>query len=117
MVSKSFIAVNYFMNYPEAHNIEARKVAQISYFETDTIHIRNEISFSQISDWLDIEIAVIEKLNPQYRRDYIPEATIQSRVLTLPLGKIGVFILNENLIFSGISRKKYTRSENPPALD
>ena len=103
----AFIAVNYFMNYPEAHNIEPHKSQQINYFETDTVYIRTEISFKQLSDWLDLDMATIKKLNPQYRRDYIPKATAQSRVLTLPLDKIGLFILNEKLILSGIKREKY----------
>ncbi len=111
----AFIAVNYFMNYPEAHNIEAREGEQISYFETDTIYIRDEISFAQISDWLDLDMATIKKLNPQYRRDYIPAATTKSRILTLPIDKIGVFILNQDLIISGISREKLLREENTRA--
>jgi membrane-bound lytic murein transglycosylase D len=111
----AFIAVNYFMNYPEAHNIEAREGEQISYFETDTIYIRDEISFAQISDWLDLDISTIKKLNPQYRRDYIPAASTKSRILTLPIDKIGVFILNQDLIISGISREKLIREENTRA--
>ena len=103
----AFIAVNYFMNYPEAHNIEPSNKQQISYFETDTVYIRNEISFKEISTWLDIDLATIEKLNPQYRRNYIPAATTESRVLTLPINKIGLFILNQDLIL-GITQKKYS---------
>ena len=111
----AFIAVNYFMNHPEAHNIEAHEGTQISYFETDTVYIRKEISFKQISDWLDLDMATIKKLNPQYRRDYIPAATTQQRLLTLPIDKIGVYILNEDLIISGISREKYARKASSSA--
>jgi len=113
----AFIAVNYFMNYPEAHNIEAKKGKHLNYFETDTLYIRNEVSFAQLSDWLDLDMATIQQLNPQYRRDYIPAATAKSRLLTLPIDKIGAFILNENLILSGISKKKYAsleKRENNP---
>ena len=102
----AFIAVNYFMNYPEAHNIEARQGSQISYYETDTIYIQKEISFNQIADWLDIDVAVVKELNPQYRRHYIPKASSQKRLLRLPIDKIGMFILNEDLILSGITKKK-----------
>ncbi len=111
----AFIAVNYFMNYPEAHNIEAKKGHQISYFETDTVYIREEISFKQISNWLDIDMATIKTLNPQYRRDYIPESSTKKHVLTLPLEKIGLFILNEKLILSGISKEKYAQLEKQNA--
>jgi len=113
----AFIAINYFMKYADAHNIEARQQPSMSYFQTDTVYVRNEISFNQLSDWLDVDVSLLEKLNPQYRRNYIPAATTKSHVLTLPLEKIGAFILNENLIFSGISKEEFSRkwpqSENP----
>ena len=100
----AFIAVNYFMNNAEAHNIEAYDKVKIKYFQTDTIYISNEISFHQIADWLDIDEASIQKLNPQYKRQYIPAATTRNRILCLPIDKIGEFILNEELIISGLSR-------------
>ena len=107
----AFIAVNYFMNYPEAHNIEPKQGIQISYFETDTVYIRNEISFKQLSNWLDLDMATIKLLNPQYRRDYIHAASSKSRILTLPIDKIGLFILNEKLIISGIRKEKFAQIE------
>jgi len=103
----AFIAVNYFMNYPQAHNIEVKAGKHLNYFATDTIYIREEISFAQLADWLDLDMAIIKKLNPQYRRNYIPAATKSSRLLTLPIDKIGVFILNKDLILSGRSKKNY----------
>ena len=111
----AFIAVNYFMTYPEAHNIEAKEGSQISYFETDTVYIREKISFKQLSKWLDIDMATLKALNPQYRRDYIPAATSKKHVLTLPLEKIGLFILNEKLILSGVSREQYAQLEKQNA--
>jgi len=100
----AFIAVNYFMRYADAHNIEPKKESSLSYFQTDTVYIRKEISFNQLADWLDMDVHEIEVLNPQYRRKYIPAATSKSRVLTLPIDKIGTFILNQDLIISGLSR-------------
>lgn len=108
----AFIAVNYFMKYAYAHNIEARQQIQYSYFETDTVYIKKEISFSQLADWLDLEESHIRLLNPQYQRDVIPASSSQALVLTLPLNKIGPFILNENLIISGLTREEYKRQWN-----
>ncbi len=105
----AFIAVNYFMKYAYAHNIEPRKQIQFSYYQTDTIYVQKEISFTQIADWLDLDVNEIIMLNPQYQRNNIPASSTQPLVLTLPLDKIGAFILNENLIISGLSKEEFSK--------
>ncbi|RLD66964.1 MAG: lytic transglycosylase [Bacteroidetes bacterium] len=105
----AFIAVNYFMKYAYAHNIEPRKQIQFSYYQTDTVYIQKEISFTQIADWLDLDVNEIKMLNPQYQRNNIPASSTQPLVLTLPLDKIGAFILNENLIISGLSKEEFSK--------
>jgi membrane-bound lytic murein transglycosylase D len=106
----AFIAVNYFMKYAYAHNIEPQSGNELSYYQTDTVYVRTELHFNQLADWLDIDRKELERLNPQYRRHYIPKSTTgRAYVLTLPIDKIGIFILNQDLIISGISREEAQR--------
>jgi len=103
----AFIAVNYLMQYSNAHNIQYEKDPSMNYYSLDTVYVNEKMYFSQIADWLEMDIKEIAKLNPQYKKKYIPSSTTKSYVLTLPNAKIGEFILNKELIISGISRKEY----------
>jgi membrane-bound lytic murein transglycosylase D len=106
----AFIAVNYFMKYAYAHNIEPHSGNELSYYQTDTVYVKTELHFKQLADWLDMDHRELERLNPQYRRHYIPKSnTGRAYVLTLPIDKIGIFILNQDLIISGISREEVQR--------
>jgi len=103
----AFIAVNYLMQYSDAHNIKYEKNPEMNYYSLDTVYVHEKMTFSQIADWLEMDVRDIEKLNTQYKKKYIPSSTTKSYVLTLPNSKIGEFILNKELIISGIKRKEY----------
>jgi membrane-bound lytic murein transglycosylase D len=104
----AFVAVNYLMQYYEAHNINLNNTSDnISYYETDTIYVNEKMTFSQIADWLEMDIKEVAALNTQYKKKYIPSSTTKKYVLTLPNNKIGEFILNKKLIISGLSRREY----------
>lgn len=102
----AFVAVNYLMNYSDAHNIKQEE-SRGSYFEYDTVYVSQKMTFKQIAEWLGMEEQDIAALNPQYKKGYIPAMMGRNYVLTLPKNKIGEFILNKNIILSGISRKEY----------
>jgi membrane-bound lytic murein transglycosylase D len=103
----AFIAVNYLMQYSDAHNIKYEKNPEMNYYALDTVYVNQKMSFDQIADWLEMDVRDIAKLNTQYKKKYIPSSTKKTYVLTLPKSKIGEFILNKELIISGISRKEY----------
>lgn len=102
----AFVAVNYLMNYSDAHNIQQIE-SKGSYFEYDTVYVSQKMTFKQIADWLEMDKEDIAELNPQYKKHYIPVTAGRKYVLTLPKNKIGEFILNRELIISGINRKEY----------
>ena len=106
----AFIAVNYMMNYPNAHNIQPKGTSSLSYFETDTVYISKKLEFKKLASWLNMDIKTIKKLNPQYRRDYIParmKGTNKSYVLTLPTAKVSEFIINSDKILSGLTPREW----------
>lgn len=103
----AFIAVNYMMQYADAHNVQPVQENTISYFSIDTIMVTKSLRFTQIADWLDLDLEIIKALNPQYKKQIIPASESRPYVLTLPNSKIGEFILNKELIISGILRRDY----------
>lgn len=94
----AFIAANYVMNYTAEHNIYA-EVPRKTYFEVDTVVVKEPMSFSQIGAALDVDIDEIKYFNPQYRKDVIPPG---GNALCLPKDKIGTFLTNETEIYAAI---------------
>jgi membrane-bound lytic murein transglycosylase D len=102
----AFVAINYLMNYSDAHNIKAED-NELSYFDLDTVYVSEPLKLKQIADWLEMDESEIITLNPQYKKKYIPVTAGRKYVLTLPKNRIGEFILNRDIIITGISRKEY----------
>lgn len=98
----AFIAANYVMNYSVEHNLYASSPKK-TYFEVDTVIVKEPMSFEQISLALDVPIEDIVYFNPQYRKNVIPEG---GHTLTLPKAKIGVFISNEQTIYASIKSQQ-----------
>lgn len=98
----AFLATLYIYEYKKEHGLQPKK-APLTYFETDTIKIKKQISFKQISDLLDISVEEIQFLNPIYKLDIIPYNEDKPRFLRLPKDKIGVFVSNEDKIYAYVS--------------
>ncbi|MBI2279830.1 MAG: lytic transglycosylase domain-containing protein [Bacteroidetes bacterium] len=94
----AFMAVNYVMSYAEEHNIQAVK-PDVSCFKVDTVGVNYHVSFTQLSEALDIPVEYLEYINPTYKHNYIP-ATGKANTLCLPADKIGLFLTNEETIFA-----------------
>lgn len=94
----AFIAANYVMSYTAEHNIYAA-VPNKTYFEVDTVIVKEPMTFDQISSALDVTIDEIQYFNPQYRKNVIPPG---GNSLCLQKEKIGTFINNETAIYAAI---------------
>ena len=94
-----FIAVNYIMNYTSEHNLYSA-IPKKTFFQVDTVSIKQQISFEQLSAVLDIPSDELEYLNPVYRKRVIPVTPENSSILTLPANKMGAFVANENRIYN-----------------
>lgn len=95
----AFLATMYIYEYHKEHGIEPKRAA-ISYFATDTVMVKREMSFKQISDLLDIPESQIKLLNPGYKLDVIPFVKGKNNYLRLPVPKIAVFTSNEDKIYA-----------------
>ncbi len=95
----AFIAVNYVMNYTAEHNLYSATPKK-TFLDVDTISIKKQISFSQISAVLGIPEDELQYLNPSYRKGVIPFSGTEISILTLPADKMGMFITNEDRIYN-----------------
>lgn len=107
----AFLATMYIFEYAEEHGLQYKK-AERPYFETDTIHVKNLITFDQISKLVDISTEELEMLNPAYKLNIIPKIKGKTHTLRLPVTKIGKFVNNEEAIYA-YAKKELDSLEKP----
>ncbi|SHF83496.1 membrane-bound lytic murein transglycosylase D [Flavobacterium fluvii] len=100
----AFLATMYIYEYHKEHGIVPNRAA-IKHFATDTILIKKEMSFKQISDLLDIPVSQLQLLNPSYKMNVVPFYHDQPHFLRLPKDKISVFASNEDKIYAYAQRE------------
>jgi membrane-bound lytic murein transglycosylase D len=89
----------YLFEYAKEHNLKSKEKA-ISYYATDTVQVKRQLTFAQINETLNVDIEVLKFLNPQYKLDIIPYIKGKNYILTLPIKDIGNFVSNERLIYA-----------------
>ncbi|WP_456376078.1 LysM peptidoglycan-binding domain-containing protein [Lutibacter sp.] len=109
----AFYATLYIFEYAEEHNIKAKESA-LSYFETDTVQVQRQLTFEQIYETLNVDIEVLQFLNPQYKLDIIPYIKGKNYTLALPVKDIGNFISNEQQIYTYASIEDAKREKPLP---
>lgn len=91
-----FIAASYAMNYAEAHGI--CPAIPLTTMASDTIVTTQRQHLKQIADNIDIPLAELRRLNPQYPRDIIPGG--KAYAICLPIEKAGVYIDKQDTILA-----------------
>jgi membrane-bound lytic murein transglycosylase D len=94
----AFLASMYIFEFHKEHGINPKK-APVNYFATDTVLIKKEITFKQISKLIDIPEAELEFFNPSYKLKVIPFNEKSKNYLRLPVNKIAIFTSNEEKIY------------------
>jgi membrane-bound lytic murein transglycosylase D len=107
----AFLATMYLYEYHNEHGIKPDR-AIVQYFSTDTIMIKKQMSFKQISDLLEVPVPQLQILNPSYKLDVIPFYGDENHYLRLPKEKIAVFASNEDKIYAYVQHELDLR-ENP----
>lgn len=108
----AFLATMYLYEYHNEHGIKPNK-AIVQHFATDTVMIKKQMSFKQISDLLDVPVSQLQLLNPSYKLNVIPHYNDQNHYLRLPKDKIGVFVSNEDKIYAYIQHEAELKNNNP----
>lgn len=83
-----FIAASYAMNYAQEHGI--CPADPLPTMAADTIITTHRQHLKQIADNIDIPLAELRRLNPQYPCDIIPGG--KSYAICLPIEKAGMYI-------------------------
>jgi membrane-bound lytic murein transglycosylase D len=98
----AFIAANYVMNYGPEHNLYPA-MPRKTYFEVDTVVVKEQMTFEQISQALNISSEEILYFNPQYRKSLIPAG---GNAMCLPKNKIAYFLNNEMAIYDALKAQR-----------
>ena len=107
----AFLATMYIYEYHKEHGIRPDR-ATIKHFATDTIMIKKQMSFAQISDLLDVPLTQLQVMNPSYKLNVVPFYGDKNHFLRLPKDKIAVFASNEDKIYAYVQRE-VDRRERP----
>lgn len=104
----AFLATMYIYEYHKEHGIVPNR-AIVKHFQTDTIMVKKQMSFKQISDLVDIPVSQLQLLNPSYKMNVIPVYSSKPHFLRLPKDKIGIFTSNEDKIYAYIQYESEKR--------
>ncbi len=110
----AFLATMYIYEYHKEHGIVPNK-AKVKHFDTDTVMIKRQMTFKQISELLDVPVAQLQVLNPSYKLNVIPFYHDQTHFLRLPQEKVAVFASNEDKMYAYAQYEK-DKSEKPFVL-
>jgi membrane-bound lytic murein transglycosylase D len=109
----AFIAVNYVMAYSNEHNIYP-VMPKILYHETDTVAVRQPVTFAILADKLKLDITDLEFLNPTFRTGFIPATPANPFYIRLPQKYIADFINNESSLYAYYQLKGYDPNQFKP---
>ncbi|OXG05622.1 membrane-bound lytic murein transglycosylase D [Flavobacterium araucananum] len=98
----AFLATMYLFEYHKEHGINPQR-AVVKNFETDTVQIKNQMSFKQIADLLDMPQSQLQLLNPSYKLNVVPFYQGEPHYLRLPKDKIATFVSNEDKIYAYVA--------------
>lgn len=107
----AFYATMYLFEYAEEHDLVS-DVPDIYHFETDTIRVRNTISFDQIIEKTSMSLDLVSFLNPAYKLDVIPKIDGKNYVIKIPKQNVIEFLNAENDIYLQ-AKKDASKREKP----
>ncbi|URC13649.1 LysM peptidoglycan-binding domain-containing protein [Flavobacterium sp. B183] len=105
----AFLATMYLFEYHKEHGINPQR-AVVKNFETDTVHIKSQMSFKQIADLLDMPQSQIQLLNPSYKLNVVPFYQGEEHYLRLPKDKIATFVSNEDKIYAYVAYQSQNKT-------
>jgi membrane-bound lytic murein transglycosylase D len=109
----NFIAAAYLLTYHAEHNIIPME-ATIRYPQLDTVCLKEGVHMASISELLSLELEEVKRLNPVYKKAYIPR-TVKPQCISLPAPQGGQLVTLEDSLYS-LEKARYSGSTNsvPP---
>ena len=99
----AFISIVYVMNYASQHGIFPDTSYSFHRQKIDSVYLRRPVKIPHLAKVLDIEEKMLETLNPVYRNKLVPYKNGEKFHVILPDYKWGVFLNNEDSIYSILS--------------
>ncbi|WP_241234674.1 LysM peptidoglycan-binding domain-containing protein [Nonlabens ponticola] len=106
-----FQAMMYLFTYAQEHGFKPQRTSRLM-METDTVLIKNQISFDQIESQLDIDKETIEFFNPSYKLGIIPIEQGKPHYLRLPIEQVAVIAGNEDKVYA-FAKAEFEKREQP----
>jgi membrane-bound lytic murein transglycosylase D len=94
----AFIAATYTMIYYEDHLITPAPLTLPRV--SDTLMVREPVHLKQVSEVLQIPIAMLRDMNPQYRQDIVPGTSNRGYAIVIPREQVASFIDLQDSIFA-----------------
>ncbi len=107
----AFLATMYIFEFADLHDFKPKR-PEFAYFETDTVRVKQQIGLDQVAEVMDVEMEVLQFLNPSYKLDIIPHISSKNYTLRLPLDKVGAFVTHENAIYAK-AKEDFDKREKP----
>lgn len=95
----SFIAVNYVVNYAAEHNLYPLNPGLLMS-GTDTVWVRDVLSFTQLSESIGVPMEDLKTFNPQYLKEIVPATDSTPYVLRMPTQYALQFVEKEKEIYA-----------------
>ncbi|HSD14364.1 MAG TPA: LysM peptidoglycan-binding domain-containing protein [Flavobacterium sp.] len=106
----AFYATMYVYEYRKEHGIVPKR-ASVTYFETDTVMVKKQMTFKQIADLLDMPEEQLRFLNPIYKRNVVPFVSDKAHYIRLPKNKLAIFTSNEDKVYAYVDYEESKREK------
>ncbi|WP_117612562.1 LysM peptidoglycan-binding domain-containing protein [Flavobacterium enshiense] len=106
----AFYATMYVYEYRKEHGIVPKR-ASVTYFETDTVMVKKQMTFKQIADLLDMPEEQLRFLNPIYKRNVVPFVSDKAHFIRLPKDKLAIFTSNEDKVYAYVDYEESKREK------
>ena len=93
----AMVGAMYAINYAKEYGLSADPIQTPVY--VDTLHIRKNLHFAQVSELLGIPMDDLRDLNPQYHKDIVPGASGEM-VLRLPFNYTSAFLDIQDTVYN-----------------
>ncbi len=111
----AFLATMYIFEYAKEHGFKTKKQPR-AYFETDSIQVKNLITFDQIAELTATDREEVAFFNPSFKLDIIPFIKDKQYTLRLSRKAIGKFVANEDSIYAYVAAEIAKREKPLPEL-
>ena len=94
----NFIAASYLLTHYAEHNIIPAE-ATVTFNELDTMCVKKGVHMATVAQLLELDEEEIKRLNPIYKKSYIPKGVNRLYCITLPLDEIGNLVTLEDSLY------------------